>query len=131
MGNRRWYWNPLWPFCYLGGLLMIAGFSWFSAITTHHKQPAYITNPQTAGDFVKRCKKQLRHHKDKEALSDCNVAVSLDNTLSEAYFARSAARHRLGDKEGGTQDYYHGRSLMMERNKRRAEEIFKNRRSEK
>lgn len=110
--------------------LLIGAVSWVGMIAQSAKpKPKFITNPQTAQEFTQRCQAHTQDRSWQQALKDCNKAISLNASLPEAYFGRSAARYRLKDEEGAQADLSKGQRLIVEQNKKLSAQILRSRRN--
>lgn len=114
------------PYLHIAGYMLTGFVAWIGVTTTPPKaRPKFITNPQTAEDFARRCKVNSEKQAYQLALKDCNKSISLSPSSPDGYFNRSHVRHKLGDEQLGVADYLHGRKLMMERDSKQAELIRK------
>lgn len=57
--------------------------------------------------YLQRGELYFQRHKFEEAITDYNVALSLDNSLQQAYFLRGMALARNGNIEAGIKDLSH------------------------
>lgn len=54
--------------------------------TLNQPKPKYMTNPQTAQDFTRRCEAHIQKTAWQQAFKDCNKAISLNDAPQSAYF---------------------------------------------
>ena len=62
--------------------------------------------PADARGFVNRCDMYRKHRAYREALSDCDRAVQLDDRFVAAHYQRGLVRESMGDRAGARSDYY-------------------------
>lgn len=98
--------------------------------TLNQPKPKYMTNPQTAQDFTRRCEAHIQKTAWQQAFKDCNKAISLNDAPSKAYFGRSAVRrHYFKDFASSEADFAKGQRLILEQNKKIRAQVLRQERN--